>query len=183
MADRVIVMDEGEIIADETPANAGAILKEKNHDMYKALPTPVRVHGAVENSLQCPLTVREGRNWLSEYSEDNELKYKAIPKDKAKTDTEPIIEIKDVYFRYVKELPDAVKGLDLVVNKGEIFCLLGGNGTGKSTMLSLISGLNTPYRGEIKIKGEKISKIKGLYSGILGVLTQNPKSVFVKKTV
>ena len=183
MADRVIVMDGGKIIADETPIEVGKILKEKNHDMYKALPTPMRVHNEVENTLTCPLTVRDGRVWLSEYSKENTLNTEIIPKDKVQNSADTVIEIKDAWFRYEKELPDVVKGFNFSVNKGELFCLVGGNGTGKTTALSLISGLNTPYRGDVKIKGQSISKIKNLYDGLLGVLPQNPQSVFVKKTV
>ena len=183
MADRVIVMDGGKIIADETPTEVGRILKVENHDMYKALPTPMRVHGKVKNTLSCPLTVRDGRVWLSEYSKENTLNTEIIPKDKVQDSADTVIEIKDAWFRYEKELPDALKGFNLCVNKGELFCLVGGNGTGKTTALSLISGLNTPYRGDVKIKGQSISKIKSLYDGLLGVLPQNPQSVFVKKTV
>lgn len=183
MADRVIVMDGGKIIADETPTEVGKILKKKNHDMYKALPTPMRVHNEVENTLSCPLTVRDGRVWLSEYSKENTLNTKIIPKDKVQDSADTVIEIKDAWFRYEKDLPDVVKGFNLRVNKGELFCLVGGNGTGKTTALSLISGLNTPYRGNVNIKGQSISKIKNLYDGLLGVLPQNPQSVFVKKTV
>ncbi len=183
MADRVIVMDGGKIIADEVPEEVGKILKEKNHDMYKALPTPMKVHGEVENALPCPLTVRDGRVWLEEYAKTNVLNTEIVPKDKAQRDTHTVIEIKDAWFRYEKELPDVVKGFNLRVNKGELFCLVGGNGTGKTTALSLISGLNTPYRGDVRIKGQSISKIKNLYDGLLGVLPQNPQSVFVKKTV
>ena len=183
MADRVIVMDEGRIIADASPEETGKILKSKNHDMYKALPTPMRVHACVKNNLPCPLTVRDGRAWLEEYSSKNTLNPDVIPEDALKDNNNTVIEVKDAYFRYEKTLPDVVKGFNLSVNQGEIFCLLGGNGTGKTTALSLISGLNTPYRGEIKIKGQPISKIKGLYDGLIGVLPQNPQSVFVKKTV
>ena len=183
MADRVIVMDGGKIIADETPTEVGKILKEKNHDMYKALPTPMRVHSEVTNTLPCPLTVREGRTWLEEFSKENVLNTDIIPKDKTQDDAETIIAIKNAWFRYEKELPDVVKGFNLIVHKGELVCLVGGNGTGKTTALSLISGLNTPYRGDVKIKGQSISKIKNLYDGLLGVLPQNPQSVFVKKTV
>ena len=183
MADRVIVMDDGKIIADEVPEKVGKILKEKNHDMYKALSTPMRVHGEVENNLSCPLTVRDGRVWLEEYAKANVLNTEVIPKDKVQRDVDTVIEIKDAWFRYEKDLPDVVKGFNLSVNKGELFCLVGGNGTGKTTALSLISGLNTPYRGDVKIKGQSISKIKNLYDGLLGVLPQNPQSVFVKKTV
>ena len=183
MADRVIVMDNGKIIADEAPREVGKILKSKNHDMYKALPTPMRVHGDVENDLPCPLTVRDGRCWLEEYSKENILDPTVIPCDELKENSDIVIEIKDAYFRYEKEQPDVVKGFNLTIHKGELVCLVGGNGTGKTTALSLISGLNTPYRGQVKIKGQNISKIKNLYDGLLGVLPQNPQSVFVKKTV
>ena len=182
-AHRVIVMDGGKIIAKEEPKEVGKTLKSINHDMYKALPTPVRVHGGVANKMPCPLTVSEGRIWLEEFSKENNLNEDIIPKDKAQNSAERVIEIKDAYFRYEKELPDVVKGFNLSVNRGELFCLVGGNGTGKTTALSLISGLNSPYRGKILIKGQNVSKIKGLYNGLLGVLPQNPQSVFVKKTV
>ena len=182
MADRVIVMDDGKIIADEEPEKVGKILKEKKHDMYKALPTPMRVHSEVTNTLPCPLTVRDGRAWLEEFSKENVLNTDVIPKDEQQ-DNAAVIEIKDVWFRYEKNLPDAIKGFNLSVNKGELVCLVGGNGTGKTTALSLISGLNAPYRGDVLIKGQSISKIKSLYNGLLGVLPQNPQSVFVKKTV
>ncbi len=183
MANRVIVMDEGKIIADETPNDVGEILKYQNHDMYKALPTPLRVHGSVKNSLPSPLTVRDGRAWLIEYSKENTLNAEAIPKDKVQNNTGTVIEVKDAWFRYEKNLPDVVKGFNLCVNKGELFCLVGGNGTGKTTALSLISGLNKPYRGDVLIKGKSVSKIKDLYNGLIGVLPQNPHSVFVKNTV
>ncbi len=181
-ADRVIVMDDGKIIVDDKPCKVGEILKTKNHDMYFALPTPMRVHAALKNDLPCPITVREGRAWLEEYSRENALNPDVIPKDEHK-ENDTIIEVKDAYFRYKKELPDVIKKLDLSVGKGELFCIVGGNGSGKTTALSLISGLNTPCRGEVKIKGQSISRIKGLYDGIVGVLPQNPQSVFVKNTV
>ncbi len=183
MADRVIVMDGGKIIADEAPEEVGKILKSTNHDMYKALPTPMKVHGEIDNISPCPLTVREGRAWLEAYAKENTVNSDIIPKDKIQENVQTVIEITDAYFRYEKNLPDVIKGLNLCIRKGELFCLVGGNGTGKTTALSLISGLNTPYRGEVRINGQSITKIKNLYCGLLGVLPQNPQNVFVKKTV
>ncbi len=183
LADRVLVMDKGKIIADDTPEEVGKILKALNHEMHLALPTPMRVHSSVENTLPCPITVREGRRFLEEYSKANALNPEAIPKDVPPNNKDTVIEIKDAWFRYEKNLPDVVKDLNISINKGELFCVLGGNGTGKTTMLSLISGLGSAYRGDILIKGQSISKIKNLYSGLLGVLPQNPQSVFVKNTV
>ena len=183
MADRVIVMDSGKIIADRVPSEIGKSLKDNSHDMYSSLPTPVRVHCETESTLPCPINVREGRAWLEEFAKKNVLNTEAIPKDNTINIKDVIVEIKDAFFRYEKKLPDVVKGLDLSLGKGELFCLMGGNGTGKTTALSLISGLNTPYRGYVKIKGQNISEIKNLYNGLLGVLPQNPQSMFVKKTV
>lgn len=184
ISDRVIVMDNGRIIADSRPREVGEILKKTGHHMYLALPAPMRIYGAVENTLQCPLTVREGRAWLEEYSQKNELKPDLIPSAKALAEIDnAVIEIKDAWFRYQKDMPDVIKGLNVKIEKGELFAIVGGNGTGKTTALSLISGLNTPYRGKVLINGKSISQIPNLYKGVLGVLPQNPQSVFVKKTV
>ncbi len=184
ISDRVVVMDSGKIIAESTPKEIGKILKSVNHDMYQALSAPMRIHDAVDDGSDCPLTVREGRNWLERYSEQTLLNAALIPKsDNQNLSGETVIEIKDAWFRYEKNLPDVIKGLNVKINKGEIFAILGGNGAGKTTALSLISGLNTPYRGEVLINGESVSKTHNLYNGVLGVLPQNPQALFVKKTV
>lgn len=54
ISDRVIVMDHGRIVADGKPREVGELLKSQNHDMLLALPTPMKIHGAVESSLPCP---------------------------------------------------------------------------------------------------------------------------------
>lgn len=96
-----------------------------------------------------------------------------------------MLDCKDLWFRYEKEQPDVVKGATFTVKKGEFYCLLGGNGTGKSTTLSLICRLRKPYRGKIFLDGKDIRKYRDheLFRGFLGVLPQNPQALFVKKTV
>ena len=183
MSDRIVVMDKGEIISDTQPEKTGAVLKALNHEMYLAIPAPARIYGALENGEEYPLTVREGRCWLEEFSENNTLNPDLIPCDEKESDSETVIELKDVWFRYEKDLPDTVKGLNVKIKKGELFAGVGGNATGKTTARSLISGLNKPYRGKVFVKGKEPSKISNLYNGVLGVLPQNPQSLFVKKTV
>ncbi len=170
VSDRVVVLDSGKIIADAAPRKVGAILR--NHDMYSALPAPMRIYGAIENADNFPLTVREGRAWLEEFSQNHELNPSLIPCAAPLPETDrDIVEVRDAWFRYEKDSPDIIKGLNMSVKKGELLAVVGGNGAGKTTALSLISGINTPYRGSVRT------------DGVLGVLPQNPQNVFVKKTV
>lgn len=105
--------------------------------------------------------------------------------DKTGSKEDYMIEAKEVYFRYEKELPDVVKGLSLSVRRGELYAILGGNGTGKTTTLSLIAGIRRPYRGRILLDHKDITKIrdKERFRSFLGVLSQNPQSLFVEDTV
>lgn len=184
VSDRVIVMDGGEVTADAPPREVGGIIKSHSHDMYAALPAPIRIWGAVGDNGECPLTVREGRGFLEKYSEKHGLNPNVIPKSSEhRAVSETAVEIKDVWFRYEKNLPDVIKGLNIKIAKGEFTALVGGNGAGKTTALSLMSGLNVPYRGKIQIFGEDISSVRNMYRGVVGVLPQNPQTLFVKKTV
>ena len=50
----------------------------------------------------------------------------------------------------------ALKEVDLNLRKGEVLCLVGENGAGKSTLMKILSGVLTPDKGEIILKGEKM---------------------------
>lgn len=97
----------------------------------------------------------------------------------------PAIQMKGVWFRYEKDSPDVVRDLSLEVKKGEFYALVGGNGTGKSTTLSLLSRVHQPYKGRIYLEGKDLRSFKDnqLYCGYLGAMPQNPQSIFLKKTV
>ena len=186
MSDRVIVLEAGEMIAEGTPKVVGKMLREMQHDMFLAMPVPMRVFAGVPNMMGCPLTVREGREWLNEVAQKMTLQPERIPKDKiGDLDRKVAIELKELWFRYEKNLPDTIKGLSAKVYQGELYALVGGNGTGKSTTLSLIAGIQKPYRGKVYINQRESFKISDQekFQGLLGVLPQNPQSLFVKKTV
>ncbi|NLH02037.1 MAG: ATP-binding cassette domain-containing protein, partial [Clostridiales bacterium] len=55
----------------------------------------------------------------------------------------------------------ANKNVSLSLKRGEILALLVENGSGKTTALSLICGINKPYRGRVKINGQELQKIGG----------------------
>ena len=186
-ADRVVVMEKGSIIAADEPHKIGEFLKAETNEMFAAMPSPVQIYYGVENDLRCPLTVREGRNWLSSLLKDKEIKIASI-EEREEEDEEtkvPAVTLKEVWFRYEKEAPDVLKGVNLQIPKGKIFAIVGGNGTGKSTTLKSICNICKPYRGQVLIDGKKIDKYKSseLFKGNLAMLPQDPQSLFVKKTV
>ena len=181
LASRAVVMDKGKVICEGAPTDVGKALRERGHGMFHAMPVPMRIWAGVENSLPCPVTVRDGRDWLSQL----EIKG-ALPEEPPEQEQmHPAVELEEVWFRYEKEAPDVVKGLSFQAYPGQLTAILGGNGTGKTTTLSLIAGLNTPYRGKVKINGMELGKIPSskLFDKLLGVLPQNPQSLFVAKTV
>lgn len=171
LSDRVLVLDQGRLIADGRPEDVGLNLRKMNHGMFLAMPVPMRVYAAVENKLACPVTIREGRKWLDDFAKDRPLA-EVVKKDDMIIRDKPIIVLDEVWFRYEKEGPDVVKGLSMEIYPGQFYAILGGNGTGKTTALSIISGINKPYRGKTKINEDGI-----------GLLPQNPQALFLKKTL
>lgn len=159
LADRAIVMDQGRIIADDNPKLVGEKLGKDDHKMFLAMPVPMRIHAAIDNKYDCPITVSQGRQWLDKLNEDKKAKDIEKISDKKDQEKEIAVEIKEAWFRYEKDQDDVVKGLSLKANKGELLAILGGNGTGKTTSLSLISGINQAYRGKILLEGRDLASI------------------------
>jgi len=172
LASRAIVMDKGRIIADGAPREVGLRLREYESGMFLAMPTPMRVWMGVASGVydmeDVPITARDGASWLSKKTIINEQPITKLATSKG---SQTAVELKEIWFKYEKSLPDVVKGLSFKANYGEIAAILGGNGTGKTTTLSLIAGLNKPYRGNIHVDTK-------VYA-----LPQNPQVLFVAKTV
>ena len=184
-ADRAVVMDKGRILADDTPSRVGQLLFSQNHPMFTAMPTPVRVYYGAGCTGESPLTVRQGRSWLSRefprIPANHTVPAPGLPEEV----TNPALVLKELWFRYEKDSPDILRGVSAEVPAGSLYAILGGNGAGKSTTLKAISGICRPYRGKITLFGKPMEKYKSseLFRGCLAMLPQDPKSLFVKKTV
>ena len=81
------------------------------------------------------------------------------------------IELQKVTKRFGKEVI-AVNQLDLKINKGEVFCLVGPNAAGKTTTIKLLLGILKADEGNIRVKGLKIPGDKKKLRRILGYLPQ-----------
>lgn len=95
---------------------------------------------------------------------------------------ENILDLQDVHVYY--GAIHAVKGISLNLKKGEIVCLIGANGAGKSTTLNVISGLVKPKQGNISYCGENINKFPPHQIVKLGI-SQSPegRKIFSNLTV
>ena len=184
-ADRAVVMEKGRVIADDTPGKVGQLLFEQENPMFAAMPTPVRVYYGAGGTGESPLTVRQGRSWLSRRfpnrPEKDTVAFPPLPEEV----NNPALVLKELWFRYEKDSPDILRGVSAEIPTGSLYAILGGNGAGKSTTLNAISGICRPYRGKVTLFGKPLDKYKSseLFHGCLAMLPQDPKSLFVKKTV
>lgn len=209
MADRVMVMDSGKILTMDTPWKVGDYLAgdspQSRHPMFYGLPAVMKIYyrcrtagipGFIKDGKEiAPLTIRDGRLWLEEVL--GERSFKLPEKDKrqsGKTENdankndnkkEGIITAKNLWFRYDRNTPDVLRGLNLRAGEAELFCLLGGNGVGKTTTLKAISGQILPQSGSITIDGKKVQKnnLKELFHGTLAMVPQNPQALFTELSV
>ncbi|MCI8424654.1 MAG: ATP-binding cassette domain-containing protein [Adlercreutzia sp.] len=134
--------------------------------------------------FEVPLTVREGRQWLAAAVEGCELGSPAAAARRSFSDSLAVW-VRDVWFRYEREGDDVLRGATLEVPSGSLFAVVGGNGTGKSTLLKALCGVVKPYRGKIEVLGWPLKAWKGsdLFRGGVALLPQDPLNLMVKKTV
>lgn len=180
LADRVLVMEKGSIIMDERPENIGAALK--NSEMLKAMPAPVRLFVDFGMKGKCPVTAREGKELLRSNFKNTK---KSCPLIKYSNDGNEAVGVKNVRFRYEKNGKDILKGLTFSVKSGEVYSLLGGNGTGKTTALKVTAGIYNASRGQVLIKNKNVKSYKPqeLYRNNLSYLPQNVELLFSKESV
>lgn len=87
----------------------------------------------------------------------------------------PMVEVRNLvktYRRADGKEVQAVKGIDMTIEKGEIFSLLGPNGAGKTTTIGMISGLIAPSSGDATIGGYSITKQPIEAKRLIGVIPQ-----------
>ncbi len=130
------------------------------------------------DAKRSPLSIREGRLWLDGIMALNKRKGSDMKRPGSESvcmetgeSANPAVLLKNISFRYEKNTQDVLRDLNLHVVKGELFCVLGGNGVGKSTMLKAITSIIKIRRGKIKTEGR------------LAMLPQNPQALFTEISV
>jgi branched-chain amino acid transport system ATP-binding protein len=93
-----------------------------------------------------------------------------------------LLELRDVHVHYGKI--EAIKGISIEVDEGEIVTLIGANGAGKTTTLKTISGLRPLTSGEVRLRGRNIARMPG-HKRVLAGIGQAPegRGIFPGMTV
>ena len=179
LSTNVVFLERGRVLDTGTASEVGSRLKAAGSDMFSAMPVPMRIYAGVPNDLPCPVTVAQGRQWLEAFSETHPLCPVPPAAPSEKREGPAAVELDEAFFRYDKQSPDVVKALTLRAYPGELLAILGGNGTGKSTTMGLISGIHRAYRGKVSVLGTAPQEV----SGKIALLPQDPQTLFVKNTV
>lgn len=145
-----------------------------------SVPAPMRVWRASGEAPPCPVTVGQGRRWLEDLSHRRPLDPSAVPEDGDVPSGEPVVEVREAWMRYERDLPDVLRGISLTVRRGELLAILGGNGAGKSTLLSVLAGLRRPWRGAVKVLGKAPERCP---AGTVALLPQDVQVLFARPTV
>lgn len=164
---RAAVMDSGVITRVGSTAEICEELAAVG--MFSALPAAAKIGRSLLPEEDCPVSVNEGRALLAKLAE--ETAPREVPKKTLRSFGKETITARGVFFRYDKTAPDVLQNADFSARAGELVCVLGGNGTGKTTLLKILAGLRKPYRGEVRVNGRVL------------MLPQEPKTLFSKKTV
>ncbi len=179
VCDRLLVLQDGRVLDWDAP-RAVVSRAADNADLLRFMPAAARLFHAVKGEGDCPLDVREGRAFIEAQGCTGTLAaQEECPAVAA------ALEFREVYFRYGRNLPDVLQGMSFTVGAGEICCILGGNGSGKSTTLSVAAALNRAYAGDVRVFGKKLREYKNqsLYRNCLTLLPQDVQSVFLCNTV
>lgn len=170
LASSAAVLDRGRLLCAGAPAEVGQRLKDEGRSMFLSMPASMRIWAGTDAPPPCPVTVREGREWLGGFAARRPLG-ELPPVPERSYPGGDSFRAKGLWFRYKKDGPEAVSDFSLSGKRGELLALLGGNGAGKTTVLKLLAGLCRPLRGKVERSGKAV------------LLPQDPETLFTGKTV
>ena len=184
VADRVVLMESGRILYNgDSRQVIGELYADYATQFFPYLPAFARLYMEFEEKPvipAIPLTVKECKQWIGR----EECQVVPVEMQPTPSKGQWILEMDDVFFRYMKKAPFVLKSFTLRIPKGQFFALVGGNGSGKTTALRASLGSIQPQRGKVKWNGQDMKKMKDSeWLGKIAYLPQNPRTYFVQQTI
>jgi ABC-type bacteriocin/lantibiotic exporter with double-glycine peptidase domain len=141
---------------------------------FKIIPSFNKILLAIQNLKYSSPTIKDL------YEKFNLLNYQKYEKKKIKLtfkkkfNSQYLIEFKNVSFKHNGQNNFSLKKINLKIKKGKLIAVIGESGSGKSTFLDLLLGLNTPYSGSIFYNGGDIKNFIEEYHKNIGYVPQDP---------
>ncbi|MGC8558633.1 MAG: ABC transporter ATP-binding protein, partial [Nitrososphaeria archaeon] len=99
-------------------------------------------------------------------------------------DGENAVEFNDVWFKYERSKEFTLRGINFKIRKGESASIMGPNGSGKTTALRLVTGLQKATKGKVILNGIDASKLRmGEIAKIVGYVFQDPDQMILNTSV
>ena len=177
---QLLLMENGTVAMQDEPRR---LLRDLPADarVLAGMPAAVRLYHALRPDCDCPLSVNEARKLLMPKLP---RKGSGQPEPVQRPETAPAVTVSGAFFRYDRRGKDVLRGISFSVQTGELYCLIGGNGAGKSTVLGVLSGIRHCYAGKIELFGKNIRDYKGrsLHQNCVTLLPQDVQTVFLCNT-
>lgn len=181
--DRIIIVEDGRIAADERPD------KLLCTDLFRAKGIREPLYIAALKHAGCNLKSEDKPMHIetmnvAPYKAELLSWFKKIEIIPPLPQTEKVLELKNVCFKYDEEKPYTVENISFSINRGEMVSIVGTNGAGKSTIASLICGFNKQNEGQIFVNGEEISSLSIKQRGEkIGFVMQNQNQMISKSII
>jgi energy-coupling factor transport system ATP-binding protein len=156
LSDRVLALNR-ELLCLGTVREVSEALRGTS--LYACMPTPMRLCGASD--------VSEARQWFQNRKEP----LLPLPPRPVRESSGTAVELRHVAYRHERKGKDLLRDLHCAFGKGQLTAILGGNGAGKSTTLSLIAGLKHPRQGSVRLHGR------------IALLPQDPQALFLRDSL
>ncbi|PKM78049.1 MAG: ABC transporter [Firmicutes bacterium HGW-Firmicutes-15] len=161
LADRILVMDKGQIVLDQNAPETVANWALKNNSPF--VPPLAKLFASVQYP-EIPTTVKQGREILKPYYQlcKSSAGFLSAPNKKVEimeiNKDQPMVEIKNLWFTYANG-KEVLKNISIQLKPGDFTIIMGGNGAGKTTLIKNINGLLKPGRGVVQFQGKDTKKL------------------------
>lgn len=190
-ADRVIIMKDGEFVREGTPQEifndaeliqkTGVRPPQVSEVFYKiAEHLPYKIRNKI------PVTINDALNFINELRLNmNTLSHPTLMTEESKKPCNDIlISVRDLWFRYRKDLPWVLKGVNLDICRGEFVAIIGHSGAGKTTLVKHFNGLLKPVKGYVIVAGKDTRRVPAsTLARVVGMVMQNPEAQFFASTI